>query len=53
MFIPLQFHFHYTSEHMMNGKYIDFEMHTRHTLEGEYTSDEAMKYTLVSVFFSH
>jgi len=46
-----EFHFHTPSEHTVNGKHLDLELHTMHKAE---SSDEVsrIKFATIAIFFS-
>jgi carbonic anhydrase len=50
-FNAVQFHFHSPSEHTVDGKYHDLEMHTVHLAE-QYNETSNVKYAAVGLFFS-
>lgn len=50
-FNAVQFHFHHPSEHTVNGKYYDLEMHTVH-LAKKVNDTANIKYGAVGIFFS-
>lgn len=50
-FSGVQFHFHTPSEHTVDGKYYDLEMHTVHLAEN-WNDTEKIKYAAVGLFFS-
>ena len=49
LYNPLQFHFHAPSEHTVDGKFYDLEVHFVHTLADQ--ASGANKYTVYGVFF--
>ena len=52
-FYAQQFHFHHPSEHTVNGKYHDLEMHTVHLADTlNVTGASDIKYAAVGIFFS-
>ena len=50
-FTPLQFHFHSPSEHTVDGKYYDLEMHIVHHYRGKTGDEEGYLGAVIGVFF--
>ena len=50
-FTSLQFHFHAKSEHTINGKRYDLEMHTVHAPDEAKGSDITIKYSALGLMF--
>mmetsp|Transcript_26390 Transcript_26390/g.23320 ORF Transcript_26390/g.23320 Transcript_26390/m.23320 type:complete len:171 (+) Transcript_26390:132-644(+) len=52
-FESVQFHFHAPSEHTINGKYADLELHIVHKDDGKHDStNEKRKFAVFGVFFN-
>ena len=52
IFDGIQFHFHHGSEHTVNGKRHDLEMHSVHLTDPKSYGDSEFKYAAVGILFS-